>query len=355
MKKIAIITIYNSNYGNRLQNYALQESLKKLNCDVTTIRNVSLLNKKKNTFEYILRNIKYIFKREDFVDCKDREMKFQQFNRYINFTKRKFNWFNIKKFNNYDYFIIGSDQVWNPYLGRLTQFDLATFTEKKKISYAASFGVSSLNNTYNDLLKKELSKFDYISVREEKGAEIIKNTGLNKNVEVLIDPTMLLTKEEWNTVIKKPNIYNGEKYILTYFLGKISDEIKERIDRFAKDNNCIVINLLDKNSSFFLTGPSEFLWLEKNAYLICTDSFHSSVFAFLFDKPFVIFDRDDNMKNMSSRLETLLSKFKLKNRKFNGKEINIDNLNHNYSEAYEILKNERKKSEDFLKKALEIK
>lgn len=354
MKKVGIITIYNSNYGNKLQNYALQESLKKFNCDVITIKNVFLLNKKKNTFEYILRNIKYLFKREDFIDSKKREEYFKKFNEYINFTKRKFNWFNTKKYSNYDYFVIGSDQVWNPYLGRLTKFDLATFTEKKKISYAASFGVSSLPNTYNDLLRKELSKFNYISVREKNGVDIIKNTGLHKNIEVLVDPTMLLTKEEWNTVIKRPKIYNGEKYILTYFLGKISYEVKEKIDKFAKDNNCIVINILDKNSPYFLTGPSEFLWLEKNAFLICTDSFHSSVFSIIFDRPFVIFERDDNMKNMSSRLETLLSKFKLKNRRFNGKEITKENLSHDYVEAYKILEIERKKSEDFLKKALDI-
>ena len=112
---------------------------------------------------------------------------------------------------------------------------------------------------------------------------------------------------------------------------------------------------MDKNSPFYECGPSEFLWLEKYAFLICTDSFHSSVFAILYNRPFVIFDREQkNIVSMNSRLETLIKKFKLKNRKFEGK-ITKENLNHDYSEAYKILEKERKKSEVFLKKALDIK
>ena len=89
--------------------------------------------------------------------------------------------------------------------------------------------------------------------------------------------------------------------------------------------------------------------------MICTDSFHSSVFAILYNRPFIVFDRDDKSKDMSSRIDTLISKFKLKNRKYNGKEIIEENINHDYTEAYEILKNEREKSFNFIKNALDIK
>ena len=89
------------------------------------------------------------------------------------------------------------------------------------------------------------------------------------------------------------------------------------IRRVAKENNCEVINILDKDSVFYECGPSEFLYLEKHAFLICTDSFHSSVFAILYNRPFIVFDREEeNVGNMNSRLETLISKLELKNRKY---------------------------------------
>ena len=140
---------------------------------------------------------------------------------------------------------------------------------------------------------------------------------------------------------------------MNYFLGELSETRKKEIDRIAIENNCEIINILDKNSPFYQTGPSEFLYLEKNAFLICTDSFHSSVFAVLYNRPFIVFDREDSLVSMNSRIETLINKFNLKNRKFTGK-ITEENLQHDYTEAYEILEIERQKSNEFLKKALDI-
>ena len=119
-----------------------------------------------------------------------------------------------------------------------------------------------------------------MSVREDTGKKIIEDLTNRDDIEVLIDPTMLLTIERWENVMKKPEQYRGEKYILCYFLGNLSDEKKEAINAIAKEKKCKIINLLDKNDLYYSSGPSEFLWLEKNAELICTDSFHSSVFGF---------------------------------------------------------------------------
>ena len=95
-------------------------------------------------------------------------------------------------------------------------------------------------------------------------------------------------------------------------------------------------------------------YLEKNAFLICTDSFHSSVFAILYSRPFIVFDREDRHEKMNSRLETLLSKFKLENRWYKC-HIEEQQLKVDYTETYKILDIERKKSEDFLKRALDLK
>ncbi len=109
---------------------------------------------------------------------------------------------------------------------------------------------------------------------------------------------------------------------------------------------------MDKNDPFYINGPQEFLYLEKHAFLVCTDSFHSSVFALLFNRPFIIFEREqEGISNMNSRLETLITKFELKNRKYN-KKITKENLQCNYSEALKILKKEKEKCDEFIKKAI---
>lgn len=353
MKKIGIVTIYNSNYGNRLQNYALQCFLEKMDYNVSTIKNVSLLNKYKNNFDYFLRNIKFLFKKNDFIDTKKRELLFQQFNKNINTTKYVFNWWRKDKTNDFDQFVIGSDQVWNPYIGRLSLFDVAEFTNKKVISYAASIGASSLEKDYLDILESKLKKLDAISVREEQGKVLLKEK-CNLNSDVLIDPTMLLTSKEWEQVMQRPKQYTDEKYILNYFLGDMDLNYKKMINSYANKNNLKVINILDRDDPYYITGPGEFLFLEKNAEIIFTDSFHSSVFAILFDRPFVIFERNQlNHNNMGSRIDTLLNKFKLTERKFNNNMKIEDYIYHNYDEAYKILDAERKKSEEFLKNNLE--
>lgn len=355
MKKVGIITIYdNNNYGNRLQNYATQIFLERLGqYDVETIKNNANLSKPQKYSSLQLRKIKnLVIKMKKF---NKRKLKlYKEFNKNINFNKKYFDYFKKSEYTQYNYYIIGSDQVWNPNY-RLTYFDLAKFVESNnKISFSASFGISDFDASKN---KSDFEKFKSISVREDAGKKIIDDLNINKEVEVLIDPTMLLTAEEWDKVSKAPkqiSKLNGKKYILNYFLGNLSEERKKEIQRIATENECEIINILEKNDPFFISGPSEFLWLEKNAFLICTDSFHSSVFAILYNRPFVIFNREDKTKSMNSRIETLISKFNLKNREYNGKNITQENLKHDYTEAYKILEQERIKSKKFLKSALDI-
>ena len=355
--KIGIITINdNDNYGNRLQNYAVQETLKKIGIeDVETIKNDVYLNNKKPIIEYIARGAKGVYKRAELIIKRKiknpkRRKCFLEFNKNVKFSKRYAHMY--KKNDGYDCFIVGSDQVWNPNFGRLRDFDVVNFeTKAKRIAFAASFGVSQIDKEHEDRMVRTLPRFDAVTVREDAGKAIIKNKLPDIDVEVLVDPTMLLNAEEWDKVSKKPEALKTDRYILNYFLGELSDKRRKEIDRIAKENNCEVINILDKNSPFYQTGPSEFIYLEKNAFAICTDSFHSCVFAILYNKPFIVFDREDNVAKMNSRIDTLINKFKLKNRVFENK-IKTENLEYDYTEAYEILERERKKSIDFLKKEL---
>lgn len=347
--KVGIVTLNgNNNFGNKLQNYATQTIFESLGCDVETI-------------PWYYDRCKFIRVGKDFIKgiIDKRYRNFLIFDKKIKYSNYKlFSHKDIssKMEKDYDFFSVGSDQVWNPNIGLNYYFYLLSFaSSNKRISFSASIGSDNVSDNYKELYSQCISKFKAISVREDKGKEIIYDLTSRDDIEVLVDPTMLLSVKQWDLISKKPKKLNNKKFILNYFLGDLTDNIKNSIDNFAEENNCYVINILDKNDPFYNCGPSEFLYLEKNAYLICTDSFHSSVFAILYDRPFIVFERNQNgLVSINSRIDTLIEKFKLKNRRYNGKEITKDNLNHDYTEAYKILQKERKKSEEFLKKALDI-
>ena len=353
MKKVGILTINDDeNYGNRLQNYAVQKKLEDNDMLIETI-----CNQRNNIgLKSIIKKIKKCIKKVINIKKFGRYNQFMEFNKNIKYSNIHIDANHIpnKLAEKYDYFITGSDQVWNPNFGRMSDIDFLTFAPKeKRNSFSASFGISEIPLEMKEYYKQRLEGLNNISVREEAGKKIVEDLTGRKDIQVLVDPTMLLTAEEWDKVSKKPKQLKNDKYILNYFLGELSEIRKKEIDRIAIENNCEIINILDKNSPFYQTGPSEFLYLEKNAFLICTDSFHSSVFAILYNRPFIVFDREDSLVSMNSRIETLINKFNLKNRKFTGR-ITEENLKHDYTEAYEILEKERKKSDDFLRKALDI-
>lgn len=361
MKRIAIVTIsHGNNYGNKLQNYAMQEVYKKMGVNAETIAfsptiDTSKFTVSRNLVKRIYNKIKNKIEKIKYKDVtKKRIENFEIFNRLIAFSKL-YTEDTYEEINGlYEYYSVGSDQVWNPCFHDFSQlYLLKNIKSKNKFSYAASFGIDELPENYIEIFKSNLRDFKYISCRETTGVTIV-NDILGLDAVEVIDPTFLLTQEEWDKVSKKPEQLKSNKYILNYFLGNLSDNRRNEIQRIAKENDCEVINILDKNSPFYQTGPSEFLYLEKNAFLICTDSFHSCVFAILYNRPFIVFDREENIVSMNSRIETLINKFELKNRKFEGK-ITESNLNHDYTEAYEILEKEREKANNFLKKALDIK
>lgn len=344
MKKIGILTLNgNNNYGNKLQNYALLKILKDLGFDVDTIWFEEAFSVKLKS------KIKRIF---------PLKKKFRRINHFDKFTKNYLNRVYYKNndiSNIYDYFVVGSDQVWNYNFSTFNQNYLLSFSKNinKNISYAASFGVDNIVDEKKYEFIEGLNNFKKISVREDMGKEIIKNLIPNIDVDVVLDPTMLLNDEEWEKVINKPKNFKNKKYIFNYFLGNVSAIRKKQIEDYAKLYDCEIINALDPNDKYYSSGPSEFLYLEKNAFLICTDSFHSCVFAILFSRPFIVFDREDKEVNMNSRIETLLNKFKLQSHKYNNN-ISYKNLDCDYKEAYKVLEEERKKSKEFLKNALEI-
>lgn len=357
MKKGIIVTLYDDfNYGNKLQNYAVYKLISSRNIDVMNLKNNRHLNYKNKFFiaysKFILSKTKYFIKKRREFGLKyysERKNNFKLFSSLIPTSNEYFSYSKLKKFDKFDYCFVGSDQVWNPHMA-LDDLSLFTgFNNGVKVSISASFGVSELDLATKNRIKKQINKFDYVSVREKSGKEIC-NELLDKNEPVLlVDPTMMIDREEWEKVIKKPKVKFdfSKKFILVSFLGNIEKGLENQINELAQKNNMEVINLYKKNSEWTACGPSEFLFMEKNASIIFTDSFHSAVFGIIFNTPILVCGRNGTKENMNSRIETLLDKFYLKDRRYNGN-VNDEYLKCDYSKSNEILNLEKEKANEFL-------
>lgn len=346
MRRAGIVTLFGEyNFGNRLQNYAVQEVLKKNGLNVETIKYVGL---------------------DDDVPIINNQIeagrleKFKKFNGHIKFAEEIM----YKEYDapdnfktDYDYIVMGSDQIWNFTFDKIfSDKAMGAFVPRnKKISFSASFGVNYVPQEHTkeyEICKSCLQDMKAISVREVAGKKIVKQLTNRDDVEVLVDPTMMLTNEEWEAVMKRPENLKTDRFIVKSFLGKVSDKAWKELKRVAEENDCEIIDISDRNSPFYDVGPAEFLYLEKNAFLVATDSFHSCVFSILFSTPFIVFEREDDvLESMHSRIETLLDTFEMQNRIFD-QEITEETLCNDYSKAHTILENERARVRNFLEKSL---
>ena len=152
----------------------------------------------------------------------------------------------------YDCFVCGSDQVWNPNTACSAYF-LQFAPEHKRIAFAPSFGIGELPESVKPVYQKWLSEIPQLSVREERGAEIIKElTG--RDVPVLPDPTLCLPREEWEKIERRPAFAEGA-YVLTYFLGNETNKYRNYIEAYARKNGLRIIELLDmKEEEKFRVG-----------------------------------------------------------------------------------------------------
>lgn len=347
MRKIGIITITGlGNYGNRLQNYALQRVIEKS----TSCQCETLINKSSRIKGYIKKIL--IPERKK---MSEREQIFQQFNEdFVHFSDIKINNFSKNHhIKEYDCLVCGSDQIWNSDYPENDKANFGYFfPDIKVISYAASFGTEKIAESKKHRYAKYLKRMKAISVREDRGKELTEDLTGRNDVCVHIDPTLLLSAEEWHLLEKKPKQYKDEKYILKYFLGEKNSEINQKIEEYAKKHKLNIIDVISKDSPYYNIGPSEFLFLEKNADIIVTDSFHSCVFAMIYEKAFVVAERKETgFQNMGSRIDTLLGKFHLENRRYDGGDLDeIVQSPIDYSGVNKILEVERKTSFQYLKR-----
>lgn len=348
-KSICIVTIISHNLGNRLQNYALQEYLLSRNYEVKTIPMSSKSLKESELKFTIKRALSKFIK-------KYKSVSWQFFNRKINWEKHSVKENSDEIERNYDYFIAGSDQIWNPLFDFNSDREFLTFAPKeKRIAYAGSIGISELPKEYEEHYAEMFNEFSALSVREDDAAKIIKKL-TNRSAKVVLDPTMLLTKEKWEEVTKSSRINIKYKYVVKYFLGVRNDKYDKYIENRAKEIGAKVLDITKYNKeNNDVIGPAEFVYLIANSNGVFTDSFHGTVFSLLFEKPFVVFDRppEKGTGNMSSRLDTLLNKFDIKGQRIvDDSELGNIQTEVDYKKIDEILQKERKIAEDYLKEAL---
>ena len=256
----------------------------------------------------------------------------------------------------YDYFVTGSDQVWNPYFADLEKLFIKFAPREKRIAYAASISCPEIPSKDLQGFIDGINGMKAISVREQAGAELIEQlTG--RKVEVVADPTMLVAAEKWREIARKPSWLKGDEEILTtYFLGKRPDEV---INRLAMEHGLKVVNILDEHVfEHYAVAPEEWLWLIDHAKLMYTDSFHGTVFSILFRRPFVVTERigDGCVNKMTSRIDTLLGKFGLEARrgtKENGYMI-ANPMSMQYGDVEMVLAADKTRAVSYLCKALDL-
>lgn len=353
--KVQIITICDPvpNYGNKLQNYAVQTVLQEVfGVNVSTLEFEGNRCTWKSMTKYFLWKYFRLFNSNSEywkVDFK-KAIAFKQFDKKFLHMTRKFNP------ERTDYFVVGSDQVWNPSWYHTNQrkkdMFLLTFAKpEQKICFAPSFGISEMPEEWSQWFKKYLVEFPHLNVREEAGALIIKQlTG--RDADVVIDPTLMISKERWIEIEHKPQNVNVNKpYVLTYFLGDLPSAANRDLDRFANEKGFRVYHIMDKaDPNIYCSSPSEFVYLLHHASIILTDSFHASVFAFIFEKPFLVYAREGGEKKLLSRIDTLLSLLNL------GSRLVKDNLTVDINKVFEIDYSDGKKrlfqEQEKLKKCL---
>lgn len=376
--RIGIVTFigYN-NYGNRLQNYALQCLLEQYGAEVETILNDNyydyhyikghyperLIHMIKAVFWRIYDGIYhdehamgYMLKSDSLTKLRiKRNLEFSK--KYIkesNFIIREGN-FHRDAMQRYDYVVTGSDQVWNPTMAGASELFFLTFVPQcKRIAFSASIGLEHIPEKYLKQWKIYLSGMNYISVREESAKKIVEETS-DKKAEVLLDPTMLVDDDIWINLMNDREGNLPSKYMLTYILGSIEESEQESIARISGSEKLELVELNNrKYEDLYSLDVIMFLKYIANAEVVITDSFHACVFSILFKREFYVFKRKGVYSNIYSRIDDLLKRFGLEERAISSlcgwKRYELSSAQKENIDL--VLMKEREKADSFLRKIL---
>lgn len=344
------------NYGTALQLIAMNKLLSSKNDNVSVInyktRPIKTL-KRKCIVSKIHSHISN--KRNPKLSSSERDFEFEQFYKtYLNFTDECNVLSELEKLNHsMDCFVCGSDQIWNPAVFDSHYFLDFVFDNNRKIAYAPSMSLPKIDDP---LIEKKMSvlvsSIDSLSVREEAGAKVLSKL-INKQVKVVLDPTLLLKRDEWNEFLIDEEEKLNDDYILVYMLGNNTNHWK-MIEKFSASLNIDIRiipvyekDLLRKGCIHSPIGPKRFINLIKHSKYVLTDSFHGTVFSIIYGKKFNTFERFSNRSqyNQNSRIYNILTMLELNARIIKDR-INTSDID--YEKVYKLLNAEIVKSKEFL-------
>lgn len=391
MKKIGVITLYyrSKNLGGLLQSYAMVEVLNKLGYEAEQIRYDELkklpIDKKKKDVMLkieLLKNVgikkivkKFIFiirrkiskpqnrRIEKYVNVQNEV--FADFENSIPHSKKVYDVFTSGEIaNQYDGFVCGSDQVWNPNLILHSAYYLRfEKNANKKIAYAVSMGKNRLTKAEQVMFKDYIFDFQNIGVREDSLGQLVKSV-VGTECATVLDPTLLIDSKEWLKIANE-SIVPKEKYVFCYFLGE-SIWQRNLVKKYAEQNGLRIVDLpyivktcracdsIINDISLYNVGPKEMIGLISSAECVFTDSFHATAFSVNFEKEFYVFNRNDEKGefSMNSRIVDFLADFKLSNRHITNQSCEIRREKIDYSICKRELKEKRSASMKWLENAL---
>jgi len=363
--KIGLLTIHNANnYGAILQAYASKYILSYYG----EVKTINYNNKyiarhgKILRFEFSIHGFKMLI--HDLIRLPFRISVINKINNFINNHLNLTNQYSSKDFmgnetENFDLYVCGSDQIWNPSITNryrvLDEIYLLGFVKKgiKKISYASSMGHHNFDKNEKKLIKKYLSDFKSISLREKSGKDIISEILPNKTIYHVLDPTLLLTQNQWIELFDiKPKV-KKDNYILVYSVLR-KKLIKDAVNYYRKKLKMKVYSIdqmlfssikIDKHIRD--AGPKEFIEYFYHSTFVITDSYHGTCFALNFGIPFISVIKGEK----SSRICDLLSLVDKKDRHISSKEqFSKLLLEYDTTRLFDLLNNFRDKSIEYLNK-----
>lgn len=384
MRTVGIITTYRQpNFGSVLQAYALQRVIDRLG-NKSQIIDYKYPNS--YHFEHGLKTIKpkpktckYKLKRfvKDMLEILGlrKVSKMKMLNRFINkemnCTRRYLSYDDLHKNPpHFDIYVSGSDQIWNPntMFGDMSYFYDFAPDDSKIISYSSSFSCDTVPEKYKDQYKHYLSRYAAISVREKNGVKLVEELTGRKDAKLVLDPTLLLDKNEWMQLAHKSHkLKTPKRYILCYMLAYTYDpneKMKELLKFVQKKFNLPIVSLsplkgwdggefirIEHHQS---VGNYEFLRLFADAEIIITSSFHGTAFSLIFGKPFLALQ--NGKSNSDDRISSLLSMLGMQSQLIKTDTFLNDNVSpyYDYNEEQIQLNSKRNESIAFLESNLNL-
>lgn len=340
MKSVGLVTLFERNYGSALQCYATKKTVEELgyHCDVLGFGNQGFDRYKhyaKELIKLAWNSVRYKGYYTDYRSIRSARI---HYSRSLSEQSAKKLWLfketvlqagaysegtlrMMGSEEKYAFFITGSDQVWNGHKSVIPEYFLRFAPERKRIALAASFGTDSIPKYNRRLFSKFISEIPAVSVREEDGVKIVKElTG--RDVERLSDPTVLLEKERWRQFARDGQKH-GKPYIFAHFLDTPSPQTVAEIAAFAKERDLDILLFAYPHATmkaedgfcFVDGGPQDYLSLIDGAEIVCTDSFHTSLFCVRFGTRLAVYHRQYRHNHpQTSRIETLLRQYDYRDR-----------------------------------------